>query len=247
VESGEIWDRYRTLDLTNPNSGLGYSLFNLQALVYTAHVVDSNPDVCNALLHSSPTSPLLAVEEKLENSNDKVRPRSLLASPEAPTSCLAYADKAILQALHFYGKYYILYPVGTPAQITYAPYQGQRPVYEGLAEFLVGCCHFPEDHVLQRVVEFNIMTPGSSGLQAKAKEGDSSKSKKEGAKGTKKKEGNSNSVVQKHKKPGEKGKKDKAGNNQKEGGTEDHYRFTHAEHPLNTPIYYLALVFCPFH
>ena len=161
VESGEIWDRYRTLDLKNPDSGLAYCLFNLRALVFTAHVVESNHIECEQLFPSA-SSPLLSIEEKVENSWLHDQAGSSSSHPphcESPTdSYMAYGDNAILQALHFYGKYYILYPVGTPADIQYAPYQGQQPVYADLAEFLVARDHFPEDHVLQRVVAFNLRT-----------------------------------------------------------------------------------------
>lgn len=107
VECGEIWDRYRTLDEKKPNSGLAYSLFNLRALVYTAHIIDNN------------------------------RNRKELACCPQPSQEDQAMREALLQALHFYGKYYILYPVGTPAHIAYDPYRGQQPLPEGLAEFLV--------------------------------------------------------------------------------------------------------------
>lgn len=175
MESGEIWDRYRTLDVRNPNSGLAYCLFSLRALIFTAHVVDSNSSVHNAHLSpSSPScSPLLGhiVEAKLETEHSnpatdthththayRPRTKSVRASSHTPhTRCMASSEKALLQALHFYGKYYILYPVGTVAQIKYAPYQGQQPLFEDLAEFLIGAAHFPGDHVLKRVVEFNLL------------------------------------------------------------------------------------------
>jgi hypothetical protein len=246
-----MWDRYRTLDAKKPNSGLAYSLFNLRALVFTAHIVDVNHDYITSLLSSTTSSPLKDAEEKFESSHDDVNSANFSQESKqligAPT-CMAYAENAILQALHFYGKYYILYPVNTPARISYAPYRDQQPLYEGLAEFLVGCSHFPDDRVLQRVVGLNILAPHAPPSTANKKRNSKSgaqtqevdtEERSQQQRMLKEKEPTSTAT-----KPRSNGDSESKEHNK--GGGDERHRFTQPEHPLNTPICYLALVLCPF-
>ena len=144
AESGEIFDRCRTLSARDEGKprpcGMHYCLFNLRALVYTAHIWDCNVEYLRSLMDVN-------VQARM----------------------MRCCDDAILAALQFYGRYYVDYPTGGAEEgegdgggkeetkcITYAPYAEQRPDYENLPAFLLGRAHYPSDAVLEEVVATNV-------------------------------------------------------------------------------------------
>lgn len=241
VEDGEVWDRSVTFNRDTQDAGLIHCLLNLRALVFTAHIVDINQvahhkSACNVF-------PPLVIEEKSD----------WCEKQKITHSCMLLAERAILQALHFYGKYYILYPVGSEAHISYNPYRGDHPVYEGLAEFIIGRHHFPDDHILQRVLETNLRPPKSNILLSteqciEVKRNTETKDRNETTGTQECKTGGSNSAssrkaaIKRYRKLLSMDDDKTKLNMNADSGIN---RFAIAEDPLHTPICFLVTVFEP--
>jgi hypothetical protein len=146
VETGEIWDRYRTLvkpQLTkklklSTGTGLHYCMLNLRGLVYTGkeqsdyHIERINP-LWRRVAHVARMMKRGPHEEFLHHNNH-----------------------AILSALKFYAQYYIQYPIGTEARIEYEPYYRQQLGCESMIEFLIGSYHYHDEPLLHQVINENI-------------------------------------------------------------------------------------------
>lgn len=66
------------------------------------------------------------------------------------------ANDALLNALHYYGDFFIRFPVGSEPQIDYAPYRNQCLPYEAMVHYILAAVHHPQDSIVQHVVSANI-------------------------------------------------------------------------------------------
>jgi hypothetical protein len=154
ARSGEIFDRYRTLSAQDegqdkPPCGMHYCLFNLRALVYTAHLCDCNADRClfqsAQLLWGCCDGALLQALHFYGPYFTDFPPRE--PGSDAGGGCCEGkqpGDGGPTQRR------------GIRVDESYAPYRNQRPDYENLSAFLLASHHFPEDLLLQEVMAVNV-------------------------------------------------------------------------------------------